>query len=108
MIARIWRGAVRSADGDSYAAHLLGEDSRVSDYTSVPGNLGAWVLRRDADDRAEFLMFSLWESMSAIKTYAGEKPEKAVFYEKDQRYLIDRDETVDHFEVIGYGALNLE
>ena len=41
MIARSWQGAVRLADGASYAVHLLGEDARISDYTDVPGNLGA-------------------------------------------------------------------
>jgi heme-degrading monooxygenase HmoA len=105
MIARIWHGATRLADGDIYAGHLLGEDSRISDYTDVHGNLGAWVLRRDGDERAEFMMFSLWDSMEAIKGYAGDVPEKAVFYEKDERYLIERDEFVSHFEVIGHQEL---
>jgi heme-degrading monooxygenase HmoA len=104
MIARIWRGAVEAQNAKPYAAHLLGDDGSISDYTDVPGNRGAWVLQRDVDDRVEFMMFSLWESMDAIRSYAGEAPERAVFYEKDDRYLIERDETVSHFEVLGCGA----
>lgn len=86
----------------THAEHLLGEDGRIADYTHVPGNVGAWVLRRDGDERAEFLMFSVWESMDALTTYAGPTPGKPVIYAKDERYLIERDESVSHFEVIGH------
>jgi len=104
MIARIWRGAVDLADGNAYAAHLVGDDGGIADYTDVPGNLGAWVLRANSHNRAEFVMFSLWESMDAIKAYAGDNPDRAVFYDKDQRYLIEREEIVSHFEVVGQGS----
>ncbi len=106
MVARVWRGAVALADGDSYAAHLVGEDKRIADYTAVPGNVGAWVLRRDVGGRAEFLMFSVWESMEAVRAYAGTEPDKPVFYAEDERLLIERDEVVAHFSIVGQATAN--
>jgi heme-degrading monooxygenase HmoA len=99
MIARIWRGAVGIADGDAYAEYM--DETGMAGYTNTPGNRGAWMLRRDVEDKTEFLMFTLWDSMEAIQAFAGERPEVAVFYPEDDRYLVERDETVSHYEVAG-------
>jgi heme-degrading monooxygenase HmoA len=53
-----------------------------------------------ADGRAEFLTLSFWESREAIAGFAGADIERAVFYPKDDRYLVERDTTVRHFQVI--------
>ena len=97
MIARIWRGAVAQADGDDYARYM--KQTGVAGYVSTPGNRGVWMLRRDVDDKTEFLMFTLWDSMQAIETFAGSKPEVAVFYPQDDRFLVERETVVSHFEV---------
>ena len=97
MIARIWRGAVRREDGDAYAEYM--DRTGVAGYRATPGNLGVTMLRRDVDDRCEFLMFTLWESIEAVKAFAGEDHETAVFYPEDDRFLIERDETSSHWEV---------
>lgn len=97
MIARIWRGAVEKADGDAYAQYL--QQTGVAGYAGTEGNRGVWMLRRDIDGKTEFLMFTLWDSMDAVEAFAGARPELAVFYPDDDRYLIERDELVSHFEV---------
>ena len=97
MIARIWRGAVKLQDGDDYAAYM--RSTGLAEYRSTPGNLSALMLRRDIEDRTEFVMFTTWESMDAIKAFAGPDPERAVFYPQDERLLVDRDVTVAHYEV---------
>ena len=71
MIARIWRGVVLSADADYYSQYI--KDTGFSRYGETEGNRGAWLLRRDAGERTEFLTFSLWE------------------YPEDERYLVDVD-----------------
>jgi hypothetical protein len=43
----------------------------------------------------------LWESRAAIEGFAGQDISRAVFYPEDDRYLIDRDLTVSHYEVAG-------
>ena len=57
------------------------------------------MLRRDRGERTEFVMFTLWESYDAIKAFAGEDYETAVFYPEDDRYLVERDLTSAHYEV---------
>jgi heme-degrading monooxygenase HmoA len=99
MIARIWRGVVRTSDADEYADYI--RDTGFSAYGETPGNRGAWMLRRDEDGRTEFLTYSLWESVDAIRAFAGEDIEAAVYYPEDERFLIERDATVRHYDVAG-------
>ena len=97
MIARIWKGAVRRRDGDAYASYM--QDTGVAGYAGTPGNRGVWMLRRDVGDRTEFVMFTLWDSMEAVKGFAGDDPETAVFYPEDDRFLVERDLTTTHYQV---------
>ena len=97
MIARMWRGAVRPEDADAYAEYIDGTGMRQ--YAQTPGNRGAWMLRRERDGVVEFVTFSLWDSMDAIRAFAGDDVEAAVFYPEDERYLVERDERVTHFDV---------
>jgi heme-degrading monooxygenase HmoA len=97
MIARIWKGAVRREDGDAYARYM--EETGLAGYVATPGNCGAWMLRRDVGERTEFVMFTLWESIDAVKAFAGEDYEKAVYYPEDDRFLVERDLTTSHYEV---------
>ncbi|QSQ24813.1 hypothetical protein JY651_07685 [Pyxidicoccus parkwayensis] len=97
MLARTWRGVTKAADADAYLAYL--EQTGLKNYRATPGNLGAYCLRRIDNGRAEFLLVTLWESMDAIRRFAGESPDRAVFYPEDERYLIDKDLHVTHYEV---------
>jgi len=98
MIARIWRGAVRSSDGDRYVRYI--EETGIAEYKACPGNRGAWLLSRDlGDGRTEILTLSFWESRDSIREFAGEDIERAVFYPDDDRYLLERDLTVSHYEI---------
>jgi heme-degrading monooxygenase HmoA len=97
MIARIWQGAVRLADGDAYAAYL--DETGVPGYAETSGNRGVWMLRRDVGDKTEFLLFTLWDSLADVKAFAGEEYETAVFYPEDDRYLVERDVTASHYVV---------
>ena len=98
MIARIWKGAVRGADGDAYAAYI--RETGVAGYEATPGNRGVWMLRRDVGELTEFVMFTLWESLDAVKAFAGDDYEQAVFYPEDDRYLVERDLTSSHYTVV--------
>ncbi len=100
MIARIWTGSVRQEDGGAYAEHMRETD--VAGYARTPGNRGIWMLRRDVDDRTEVVMFTLWDSLDAVKAFAGEDYETAVFYPEDERFLVERALRACHFEVDTY------
>ena len=97
MIARIWRGAVRAEHGDAYAQYI--RETGLAGYAETPGNQGAWMLRRDVGELTEFVTFTLWESLDAVKAFAGDDYETAVYYPEDDRYLVERDEKCAHYEV---------
>jgi heme-degrading monooxygenase HmoA len=97
MIARIWSGAVRTADADAYAGYI--RDTGFAEYGRTPGNRGAWLLRRDGEGTTEFIALSLWDTVDAIRAFAGEDIEAAVLYPEDQRYLIDGESHIVHYEV---------
>jgi heme-degrading monooxygenase HmoA len=98
-IARVWRGATTAEDAEAYVAYL--ERTGLKGYRETPGNLGAYLLWRLVEGRAEFLTLSFWESRDAIKGFAGEDIDRAVFYPEDDQYLIERELTVSHYEAVG-------
>lgn len=97
MIARLWKGVVRLADADVYADYI--RETGFEEYGRTAGNLGAWMLRRDTGDRTEFITLSLWESIDAIRAFAGDEIDAAVLYPEDERYLVDGESTVMHHKV---------
>ncbi|GAA3663348.1 hypothetical protein [Microbacterium marinilacus] len=57
-------------------------------------------MRDLSDGRTEVRTFSFWTSRDDITAFAGDGIGIAVFYPDDDRYLIDRETTVDHFDVV--------
>jgi heme-degrading monooxygenase HmoA len=98
VIARIWTGAVRTEDADAYADYIRA--TGFAEYAETPGNRGAWMLRRDEGGQTTFITVSYWESREAIRAFAGEDIEEAVLYPEDERYLIDGESSVTHYEVV--------
>ena len=98
MIARTWRGATAAEDGDAYLEYL--HRTGLADYRKIDGHRGVLALRRIIGERAEFLLVSLWDSEQAIRKFAGDDIEQAVFYPEDEQFLVDRDLKVGHYEVV--------
>jgi heme-degrading monooxygenase HmoA len=97
LIARLWTGTVQRADADEYADHIRATGFRA--YGQTAGNRGAWLLRRDEGDRTEFLALSLWDSIDAVRAFAGDEVEAAVLYPEDERYLVEGSSSVRHYDV---------
>jgi heme-degrading monooxygenase HmoA len=96
MIARIWRDETRAEDAAAYleVLHATG----VRDYLAVPGNRGVWVLMRRRGDAAEFNVLTLWDSLEAIRAFAGDDVNRARYYPEDSKYLLHMAPEVDHFD----------
>ena len=98
MIARIWRGWVRTEDRAAYVAYI--QETGIAHYRRTSGNRGAHMLTRDlGDGRCEVLTLSFWDSPDAVHGFAGDDVGRAVFYPEDDRFLIDRETTVTHYQV---------
>ena len=98
MIARIWHGITDASKADEYVEFL--NRTGVHDYQATEGNLGVHILRRIEGGQAHFLTLTFWESVEAIKRFAGEDFEKARYYPEDHEYLLEFEETVTHYEVM--------
>ncbi len=97
-IARIWRGRTLAAKADEYQSYL--DKSGISRVRATPGNLGVTVLRRNDGEKTEFLVLSIWESVDAIKKFAGEDYQKAVILPRDREYLLEVEPNVLHYEIL--------
>ena len=98
MIARTRHGAVRAEDAEAYHRYLL--DTGLRDYEQTSGNRGVFVFRRVEGAVAHFLLLTLWESWEAIRAFAGSDPERARYYPEDERFLLELEPTVTHYEVL--------
>jgi antibiotic biosynthesis monooxygenase (ABM) superfamily enzyme len=97
VIARVWRGSTRAEDAEAYAAYV--ERSGVGPARELEGARGSLVLRRVQDGKAEFETIILFDSLENVRAFAGDDLEAAVFFPEDDRYLVDRELTVRHYEV---------
>ena len=98
MIARIWHGRVPASKSDAYYAYLL--QTGVPEYAATPGNQGVQILRRTEDAVTHFLLLTLWDSVAAIKRFAGEDYARARYYPADNEFLLERETRVQHFDVL--------
>src|SRR5215475_12552777 len=69
MIIREWRGRVRPSNADAYPRHF--REKVVPELRKVPGFVGAHLSRRQLGDQIEFLVLTRWQSMDAIRGFAG-------------------------------------
>jgi len=98
MIARTWHGVTDASKADEYLDYL--KKTGVPEYKQTEGNRGVYVLRRIDGDRAHFLLLTFWESEDAIKRFAGPDIERAKYYPEDEKFLLELEPTVTHYEVL--------
>lgn len=98
MIVRIWHGKSPESLGDEYADYI--KRTGVKGYRATEGNIGVYLLRRIEERVTEFLLISLWDSLDSIKRFAGPDVEKASYFPDDDKYLLEKEEYVTHFEVL--------
>jgi heme-degrading monooxygenase HmoA len=96
MITRIWHGRTSLLDADNYLKFLLSDGTK--EYRQTPGILSIKVWRRKDTDCCHFFTVTEWESLDAIKIFAGENYGQAVYYPEDQGILLEFEETVNHYD----------
>ena len=96
-IMREWRAEVRRALKDEYVAYV--NATGIVGYLRTPGNLGATIATRDIDaDRAEIVTLSWWKDEASIRAFAGNDISRSHYYPEDDRFLLTRPETVQHYD----------
>jgi hypothetical protein len=97
MIARHWRGWTEIHNADAYE-NLL-RDKMLPGLRALEGYRGGYVLRSDGPHEAEFVVVNMFDSLDAVKQFAGEDYTVAVF-EPEAKMLLSRIEpTAMHYEV---------
>lgn len=99
-ITRIWHGVTLAEHADEYLQYVI--ETGIEDYKNTQGNLGVEVLRRIENDKCHFWTITKWDSFENIKKFAGEDYEKARYYEKDAKYLLEFEPNVIHCETFEF------
>ncbi len=99
MIVRLWHGRVPADKAPAYRKFL--NERAIPDYQSVPGNISVHVLERQEANITHFMTMTFWESMDAIRRFAGDTVEAAKYYPEDRDFLLEFEPTVVHYEVVG-------
>lgn len=96
MITRIWHGRTKAKDADAYLEYVQG--TGLKDYLATAGNVSAKVLRKIEGDICHFYTITEWKDLESIMRFAGDEYEKARYYPEDKEYLLECEETVQHYE----------
>jgi len=97
-IVRIWRGRATPANAGAYARHVT--ERVFPSLRDIRGHRGAYLLRRETEGQVEFLAVTVWESMRAVREFAGEQADRAVVEPAARAVLAEYDDFVHHFELV--------
>jgi heme-degrading monooxygenase HmoA len=103
MISRMWHGRVPTAKAEAYRKFL--NTRAIPDYQAVKGNISVYILEQPEGDITHFITLSFWESMDAIRGFAGHDVEVAKYYPEDKDFLLEFEPRVAHHEVVGHSAI---
>ena len=99
MISRIWHGWTTLGNADKYEALLKEEIFVGIQNRQIQGFKNIQLLRRDAGSEVEFVTIMLFDSLNAVRQFAGEDYEAAVVPEKARAILSHFDARSQHYEL---------
>lgn len=98
MVIREWRGRATPDKEEDYPRHF--RSNVVPELRRIQGFRGAHLGRRRTAGQVEFLVLTRWESMHAVRAFAGDDAERAVVEPDAIAALLDFDPEVRHYEVL--------
>lgn len=104
MIVRIWHGRTKTSDAERYRQYVI--ETGIPEYLSTPGNLGAQIWQRQEGDITHIWTVSWWSNFESIRVFAGNNPEKAKYYEEDEKYLLEFEPDVMHCEAHEFNSIS--
>ena len=97
MIARHWRGWTKTEAADAYEDFL--RTKVLPGLKAIDGYLGGYILRMLRGSETEFVVINFFESLDAVKRFAGADYTVPVFEPEAKRYLSRIETTANHYEV---------
>jgi antibiotic biosynthesis monooxygenase (ABM) superfamily enzyme len=98
MIARIWHGWTKHKDAKAYEEMLRDEIFPSIAARKIKGYRGAELFIHEDNHEMEFVTLLRFDSLDAVKEFAGEDATKPVIYPKAEA-LIVRMEKARHYRV---------
>jgi heme-degrading monooxygenase HmoA len=98
MIGRLWHGWTARENAEAYQGLLVRDV--LPGIERIDGYRGAYLLRRDVPQGVEFVTLTLFESMAAVRAFAGEDYTRAVIHGEAGKLLARFDERSEHYEVV--------
>jgi hypothetical protein len=99
VISRIWHGWTSPSNADSYEGLLRNEIFVGIKNRHIPGFVDIQMLRRPVDSEVEFVTIMRFESIDAVKQFAGEDYEACVVPPKARELLARFDLRSQHYEI---------
>ncbi|HKE21247.1 MAG TPA: hypothetical protein VKB88_02595 [Bryobacteraceae bacterium] len=97
MIARHWRGWTQLGDADAYETLL--RETVLPSLARIEGYRGGYILRCDGPEEAEFVVVNFFDSIEAVKRFAGPEYTVSVFEPEARRLLSKLEPIARHYEV---------
>jgi heme-degrading monooxygenase HmoA len=101
MISRIWHGWTTPDNADAYETLLKEEIFVGIQARHIRGFKGIQLLRREVGDEVEFVTIMTFDSLDAVREFAGEDYEVAVVPEKARAVLARFDKRSQHYAISG-------
>lgn len=98
MISRHWAGIAKAHCAEAYVEHLSNDTFPA--LRKLPGFIDASVLRRSVPAGVEFLIVTNWQSIDAIRAFAGDQVDVAVVPPNVRDMMVDYDRHVRHYDVL--------
>jgi heme-degrading monooxygenase HmoA len=98
MIVRVWRGCVAAKNEKAYIEHLTRH--LFPAFRTIDGFLGGSLFKDPRTDGVHFMVITRWESMDAVRRFAGADVTRAVVEPAAQQILIEYDRVVKHYEFV--------
>jgi heme-degrading monooxygenase HmoA len=98
MVSRHWRGVSHVTEADSYVRYL--QHNIFPQFARMAGFASASVLQRRVAAGVEFCVVTTWQSMDAIRQFAGDSPDVAVVPAVVQAMMVEFEKTVAHYEIV--------
>jgi antibiotic biosynthesis monooxygenase (ABM) superfamily enzyme len=101
MIARIWHGWTSRENAEEYEKLLREEVLLEIAKRSIPGYKGAEIFIREAEsDETEFITLLRFETLDAVKTFAGKDYETPVIPPECKKLLKRHSEKSRHYRIL--------